>query len=213
MKIKICMSMAVLCVGVAFGGGKSDCRDAVIAVQGMAEVSRQVSPSGNTVAVLYESTEPAVVEEGTARRQVLQLAGPDSVWNLQTLDEPFDWFGSVEFIDEERVLVSFKNVTAERAFICSIKTQECKAVGSGSPRLLRKGKNKGLIQLTGQKHFFTDGGAFWVDVLVDLDGQVVEVLSASGPHTVSVPLTLVLDPDKPHSGLRQSVRDCVSVVY
>ena len=194
----------VLCVAGAWADGS-------FAVSSMAEVSRLSSPSGGTEAILYVAREP--VEEGLASGQMLRITGGDGAWDLRTPDAPFDWFGGYEFIDEERLLVTFKNATAERVYVCHIGTRERVLIGSGTPTLVRNGKNKGLIRLAGQKHLLPEGGAFWVDMLVDPEGQVVEVLSVYGLDGATVPLSRILDPALPHPKLRQPMDAAVPVLH
>lgn len=172
--------------------------------------SKQSSPDSRCTAILYESSGP--IEEGIPPAQSIKINTPKTSWWINLPIDPFDFVGAIEFIDDKHLLIELRNSTREGQAILDLTSKELNFVGSGRGDFIRHNNGKGLIRLRGQKHYFPEGGAFWVDVLVDKEGNVVEVLSApKGNGRPCVPLNLILDDTKPHPKLRQTLDQCVYV--
>jgi len=165
-------------------------------------ISEKRSLDGLTKVCLYQSG--LAGREGESPSQLLKISTSESSWGIRPPEEALSWFGDFEFLDNEYLLFSVNSATREQQSVFNLAAQKCTVIGGGKAAVLRAGKNKGLIRLSGQKHYFPKGGAFWVDLLVDRDGELIEGLSAPRWSSVTrIPLTLVLDPDKSYSMLRQ----------
>ena len=169
-------------------------------------VSVQLSPDKKTEALLFESIKPR--EEGELPIQVLKITTPDKTWLIKS----GDWinFTKIAFLDDQHLLLTEGSLMTEASRIINLSTQKSHYLGKGTFEIL----DKNLIKLYGQKHYFPapKWGAFWVDTIVDVQGNVIEVLSPNSKYLREcVPLNLILDQDKEYPKLKQSTKDCIYV--
>lgn len=169
-------------------------------------VSVQLSPDKKTEALLFESIKPR--EEGELPIQVLKITTSDKTWLIKS----GDWtnFTKIAFLDDQHLLLTEGGLMTESSRIINLSTQKSHYLGKGMFEIL----DNNNIRLQGQKHYFPvpEWGAFWVDMIVDTHGNVVEVLSPNSKYLGEcVPLNLILDQDKEYPKLKQSMEDCVYV--
>jgi hypothetical protein len=163
----------------------------------------KLSPDHSLRAVLYESQ--SALEEGDLPEQVLKIALPDGHLWLR----PGDWvnYSKLKFLDNRKLALSRCTLFVCDSIIVDTLDRKVVWLGKGEFEII----NNSLIKLTGQKYYFPPPkwGAFWVDMIVDYDGNVVEILST--PIAECVPLNLILDQEKEYPKLKQSMEDCVHV--
>jgi len=173
--------------------------------------STKRSPNNLSKAVLHEYSP---VPEGELPRHRLKITTPNDTWWINSDDGQA--IERYEFIDNDNLFILSGNLQTEGQGIVDLKTRDITWIGGGVGELLSwDSKSKyGLVKLRGQKHYFPapEWGAFWVDMIVDTDGYVVEVLAPDSKYLGEcVPLSLILDQDKKHPKLEQSMKDCVYV--
>ena len=173
--------------------------------------STKHSPDNLSKVVLYEYS-PMPIGEMPKHR--LKIATPDNTWWINSDDGQV--IERYEFIDNDNLFIVSGNLQTEGQGIVDLKTRDITWIGGGVGDLLSwDSKSKyGLVKLRGQKHYFPapEWGAFWVDMIVDTHGNVIEVLSPNSQYLGEcVPLNLILDQENKYPKLKQSMEDCVHV--
>jgi hypothetical protein len=173
--------------------------------------SAKHSPDNLSKATLYEYS-PMPIGEMPKHR--LKIATPDNTWWINYDDGQA--IERYEFIDNDNLFILSGNLQTEGQGIVDLKTRDITWIGGGVGELLSwDSKSKyGLVKLRGQKHYFPapEWGAFWVDMIVDTHGNVIEVLSPNSQYLGEcVPLNLILDQENKYPKLKQSMEDCVHV--
>ena len=173
--------------------------------------STKYSPNNLSKAVLHEYSP---VLEGELPRHRLKITTPNDTWwinsdNGQSID-------SYKFVDDDNLFILSSNFQVDSQGIVDLKTRDITWIGGGVGELLSwSSKSKyGLVKLRGQKHYFPapEWGVFWVDMIVDTQGNVIEVLSPNSQYLGEcIPLNLILDQENKHPKLKQSMEDCVYV--
>ena len=169
------------------------------------------SPDNLSKAVLYKFSPKPKYE---IPRHRLKIATPDNTWWINSGD--WQAIKRYEFIDNDHLLILSGNLQTESQGIVDLKTRDITWIGGGVGELLSWDSESkyGLIRLRGQKHYFPapEWGAFWVDMIVDTQGDVIEVLSPNSKYLGEcVSLNLILDQEKGYPKLKQSMKDCVHV--
>ena len=141
---------------------------------------------------------------------LLVVTDAESWWIRASMHTQFGQdFG--EFIREDLVLLRFHHITTSSSYLLHLDTRDLKRLGSGLANVQERGVNNGLIRLD-QKRYFTTGGAFWIRVLVNLQGQVVEFLPATGSQRcIDVSDLLTKYGYDPAEGFRNQSDQCVFV--
>jgi len=169
-------------------------------------VLADVSPDKKTEVLLIKSLK--TLEDGELPMQVLKIITPDKTWFIKS----GDWsnFKKIDFLNDHYLFLTEGNLMTEASRVINLSTQQSYYLGKGTFEIL----DKNLIKLYGQKHYFPapEWGAFWVDMIVDTQGNVIEVLPPNSKHSGKcVPLGLILDQDEKHPKLKQSMEECVYV--
>jgi len=118
-----------------------------------------------------------------------------------------------EFVDESHLFVTGVGITASSTYLLNLSTRELKYLGGGEgAHFITHGPNKGLVLLNTQKRYF-GGGANWINVLVNMDGELIEFvpMEGRGPSFPCVKIADILRKTDSRSKLRQSLDDCVVV--
>ena len=173
--------------------------------------STKHSPDNLSKAVLYKFSPKPKYE---VPRHRLKIATPDNTWWINSGD--WQAIKRYEFIDNNHLLILSGNLRTESQSIVDLKTRDITWIGGGVGELLSWDSESkyGLIRLRGQKHYFPapEWGAFWVDMIVDTKGDVIEVLPPNSKYLGEcVSLNLILDQEKEYPKLKQSMKDCVRV--
>ena len=84
-------------------------------------------------------------------------------------------------------------------------------LGGGAGIYLKDGENRGLVQLKGQKRYRGTQGGYWLSVLVELNGEVVEFLPNEWGECM--PVSEILSDNESPSKLRQDVNDCILISF
>jgi hypothetical protein len=180
-------------------------------------IKRVESANGAVQAGLYQVDDQDGKKDANAWKQSdtwLQITtGEDTWWvappPVGTL------FTSVEFVDDQQLLLGLSNVSYNQTAILDLDTRAMTLIGGGAGRYIRTGPDAGLIALTGRKGYVSGPSphAIWFDLLVDLQGNIVE-LSPVVPAATAKCITVraILQADKAPSRLRQSLDDCIGVM-
>ena len=173
--------------------------------------STKYSPNNLSKAVLYKFSPKPKYE---IPRHRLKIATPDNTWWINSGDRQA--IKRYEFIDNDHLSILSGNLQTESQGIVDLKTRDITWIDGGVGELLSWDSESkyGLIRLRGQKHYFPgpEWGAFWVDMIVDTNGNAIEVLSPNSKYLGEcTPLSLILDQDKEYPKLKQSMEDCVYV--
>ena len=169
-------------------------------------VLTKLSPDKKTEVVLFESIKPREKEE--LPRQILKITTPDKVWLMESGDSRN--FTKIRFLNNQHLLYTEGGLTNNATLDIDLETRQIRYLGQGEFEIL----DGNFIKLYGQKHYFPapEWGAFWVDMIVDTHGNVIEVLSPNSQYLGEcVPLNLILDQENKHPKLKQSMEDCVYV--
>ena len=167
----------------------------------------KLSPDLSLRAVLYESKN--TIEEGELQKQVLKIALPGGYLWLRPVDSVN--YSKFKFLDNRRLILSRCTLFQCDTIIVDTNEREIVQLGKGSYEVLEND----MIKLIGQKYYFPEPiwGAFWVDMIVDNQGNVVRVVP---PHSEGlrecVSLNLILDKNTKYPKLKQSMNDCVYVL-
>ncbi|MDC0388544.1 hypothetical protein OAM53_00700 [Candidatus Thioglobus sp.] len=173
--------------------------------------STKRSPNNLSKAILYKYSH---TPEGELPKHRLKITTPsDALWI--DFDE-WKTIGRYKFIDNDNLFIVSRNFQTERQGIVDLKTRDITWIGGGIGELLSwNSKSKyGLVKLRGQKHYLPgpEWGAFWVDMIVDTKGNVIEVLSPNSQYLGEcIPLNLILDQENKYPKLKQSMEECVYV--
>ena len=119
-----------------------------------------------------------------------------------------------KFLDDKYLLVLEKTTTSETQKIINLKTGGLTTLGGGVGELISWDGEEGLIKLSGQKRYFPapEFGAFWVDVIVDTQGNIIEYVERDSRYLGRcVPIKTLIDLNKKHPKLKQGMNDCVRV--
>lgn len=119
-----------------------------------------------------------------------------------------------KFVDDKYLLISQRTTTSETQKIINLKTGGLTTLGGGVGELISWDGEEGLIKLRGQKRYFPapEFGAFWVDVIVDTKGNIIEYVEPNSQYLGKcVPIKELIDLDKKHPKLKQGMDDCVRV--
>ena len=162
-------------------------------------------------ATLYEYSP---ISTGEIPKHRLKIATPDDTWWINFDDGQA--IKRYEFIDDDNLSILSGNLQTEGQGIVDLKTRDITWIGGGVGELLSWDSESkyGLIRLRGQKHYSPapEWGAFWVDMIVDTQGDVIEVLPPNSKFLGEcVSLNLILDQEKEYPKLKQSMKDCVRV--
>lgn len=164
----------------------------------------QSSPDRKSKATLYRSNKS--LGEGEIADEVLQITSlDDAVWMYEGYGLMFYKF---KFISNSHLIMTICSSTACGTTIFNNKTNTITQLGGGEYTLIDSGK----IKLSGSK-FYDDSGAFWVNKIVDYDGNLIEVLSSDSKYWGCISLKEILNnqaKDK-RPKLKQSMNDCVYV--
>lgn len=117
-----------------------------------------------------------------------------------------------EFVDENQVLILSQNVVVVKTYLLNLAKRDLQMLGDGKGTYLEEGENRGLVLLQGQKRYRgLRGGPFWLNVLVQLNGEVVEFLP--NEQGECLPVSEILRADEPRAMLRQELNDCISISF
>ena len=171
-------------------------------------VTQIQSLGGNVEAIVYITTEevdPNLFKQGD---MFLQIIEPSRTWWVQP-PKQFDVIRVLEFIDEKRLLVELMVSTASATALLDIDNKILRKIGGGQGRYIRTGNNIGLIELKGQKSYLRNSGIFWFTSLIDLEGNLVEIISTYSDDYDCILISNILNVDDPPPTLRQSLGECV----
>ncbi len=168
---------------------------------------QQSSADGLASATLYAST---VILEGEHTRQYIEIITRDKKSWISNVSGFFT-ITKIMFIDNVHLLIVKSSDTATMSSIFNTQNSKEKNIGGGSAECIASGKNKGLILLHDSKGYFPRGGAFWVDKVVDKNGDLIEVLSKPKNEWGCIALNSILDTGRRYQKLRQSMNDCVYI--
>ena len=100
-------------------------------------------------------------------------------------------------------------VSYSSTYILDIENRSLVEIGGGKGSYIGEGRNKGLVLLRGQKRYQRQGGAYWVSVVVNLAGELVEFMP--GRIEPCLPISEILRPDESTTKLRQPLSRCILV--
>jgi hypothetical protein len=115
---------------------------------------------------------------------------------------------NLHFVDERSLVFTGSTETWMASYLIDLSSGRVTALGQGYAKYLHRGKNAGLFLLRGMKGYAMDEhgesqGAYWANILVDREGNLIEMLSDKGSDTC-YPLRFLLDPKGHYPRLRQS---------
>lgn len=144
-------------------------------------------------------------------KRVLKIQNANKTWDIGL--EDWERFERVVFLSNNLLLITRGNLTTGGSEIISLDTKKSVLIGRGSV----KSAQNGIIHLTNQKYYLPppNWGAFWVDSLVDYDGNILKFIEPNSKYLgecISIKLILDQEPLKEHPKLQQSLSDCVRVV-
>lgn len=116
-----------------------------------------------------------------------------------------------EFVDDSHILVMSRNVAVISTYLLNLDEQDMQLIGGGAGSVIKEGEDVGLVLLRGQKRYLGRRGGFWLDVLVQLDGEVVEFLPNEQGECVLV--SAILRADESRSKLRQDTHECIEIIF
>jgi len=163
----------------------------------------QFSPNNEFRASLYRSRKS--LEEGEIANEILKITSlGEPLWLYEGYGLIFNKF---EFISDNKLIIELCSSTACSTVIFDKEMDAFTQLGGGGYSLV----NDNRIRLSGNK-FYDALGAFWVDMIVDAQGNVIEVLSPNTKYLDKcIPLSLILDHDKKYPKLIQSIGSCIHV--
>lgn len=164
----------------------------------------QLSPDRKSKATLYKSNNR--LEEGEMADEVLKISSLDgTVWLYEGYGLMFDEF---KFIGNNHLIMTMCSITTCGSMTFNIKTNGTVHLGGGKYTLI----DSEQIKLSGAK-LYDDSGAFWINKIVDYDGNLIEVLSSDNKNWKCIPLKHILSNqvEKEHPKLKQNANDCVYV--
>jgi len=164
------------------------------------------SPDGKSSVALFRGK---VTEEyGTPEHFHLSLCQDGVCRWFSTPRDLFVEVDNLHFVDNRSLVFTGSTETWMASYLIDVESGKVTALGQGHATYLRQGKNAGLFLLRGMKGYVMDElgaskGAYWSNILVDREGNLVEVLSLKGSDTC-YPLRFLLDPKGHYPRLRQS---------
>lgn len=173
-----------------------------------------LSPDKISSIALYISTE--IEKEGVASKQWLKVS---TIHNNWWIDLPigengkYGYVFSVEFVDNDNALIVFGNSMVLVTTILNLQSKQLFYISGGEGEYIKGGINSGLIMIKGEKGYLKGGGAYWFNMLLDKEGDIVEILSL--PKTESdtcVPISDLLNMKMAHPKLRNTRDGCVYVL-
>ena len=172
----------------------------------------QSATLSNGLATITHFTKPKDVGPNIWPRDdscLLVSQGDESWWIPSQLSSLFE-IG--EFVDDTHALIVFKNVAATTTYLLNLEQRDLHRLGGGTGSFIKDGENQGLVLLRGEKRYRgLRGGPFWLDVLVDLNGEVVEFLPNKQGECLAV--SEILRADESRNKLRMDVNDCISIAF
>ena len=135
---------------------------------------------------------------------------------ISTPTSLFSEIGDLQFIDNRTLLFTGSTEIWTASYLIDMRSGSVTSLGGGRAEYLRSGKNAGLFLLHGTKGYATDDrgeplGAYWVDMLVDRYGNIVEVVSNEREKNC-YPLRFILPREKRYPHLRQSLKSRICVI-
>ncbi len=197
----VVVALVWLCAGKALGIDLPGCDS-----KPPWEPRETVSRNSTTVThyVMKRDVGPNV---GRAYESCLHVSAPDSTWWVPRLADSI--FGIGEFIDDDHLLVIADTITYSSTYILDLETRSLVEIGGGKGSYIREGPNKGMVLLSGQKRYQRQGGAYWVSVVVDLTGELIEFMP--GHLEPCLPISEILRPNESTTKLRQPLTQCILV--
>jgi hypothetical protein len=164
------------------------------------------SPAGSHSVALFRGK--VLGEYESPKRFYFYLCQGGGCRWISTPDSLFSDVGSLQFIDEDTLLFTANTDTWMATYLIDMRSMRVSALGSGGATYIRSGRDAGLFRLSGWKGYAADDrgeplGAYWANVLVDRQGDIVEMLSTKTGGTC-YPLRFLLDPKGHYPRLRQS---------
>ena len=111
----------------------------------------------------------------------------------------------------DQLLFINRSITSASTSLLNLKSRAQKLLGGGLGTYIREGPNEGLVLLRGQKRYFVGGGAFWLNALVNLNGELIEFLPSENAHGPCVEIADILGKTESSRKFRQSLSECVVV--
>lgn len=142
-----------------------------------------------------------------AYESCLHVSAPDSTWWVPRIPQSIFEIG--EFIDDNHLLVIANTIGYSLTYILDLSTMSTVELGGGKGVYLRGGQNKGMVLLRGEKRYRRQGGAYWVSVVVNLEGELIEFMP--GHIEPCLPISEILRPDESATMLRQPLSLCILV--
>jgi len=164
------------------------------------------TPGGQSRAALFRGKIPGEYESPLHFYFYLCQAG-SCRW-VSTPESLFAELGNLQFVDERTLLFTGSTETWMASYLIDLGSGKVTALGGGQAEYLKKGKNAGLFLLHGMKGYVTDDegealGAYWANMLVDRDGNFIEMLSDKRTGNC-YPLRFLLPREERYPRLRQS---------
>ena len=167
-----------------------------------------VSPDKTTSLTLYASTEK--VKENELQKQFIQIiTSLQSRWLTNITEDSI--IKTLKFIDNNHVLIVHSSMTSTVSTILDLDTNKQKLLGDGNARYITSGKNKGYFLLSSSKGYIPKEGPFWVNKVVDKDGDLIEFLSYPDNGLPCVQVKNLLDMNEKYPKLKQKLTDCIFV--
>ena len=139
----------------------------------------------------------------------LLISQADSSWWAPK--QPGSIFEIGEFLDDRHAIIVIRNVAASHSYLLDLDRREIQSIGGGTGSLVKVGSNAGLVLLRAQKRYHASLGAFWLDVLVNLNGESVEFLP--NVRGECLPVSEILRVDESRASLKQQLNDCILIGF
>lgn len=166
-----------------------------------ASIAKQITSQDNNAKItLYKSNK--TLSEGEMASEVLKInSNEKTLWLYNGYGLVFSKF---DFLNNEQVILSICGLMSCSNQKLDTKQKTITYLGGGSYRVL----NDKQVLLKSSKHY-DNNGAFWVDKLVDYNGNLLEVIASDNKRFDCVPLKTIASGNNPK--LTQAMDDCVYV--
>lgn len=176
------------------------------------EVKERLSSPDNKITLTRYSLNQAADPNKWYTPGCIHVSGPSQSWWVPQKSNAVVAIG--EFVNNTNVLLYVNSITSVSTTLLNLNTKHWTALGGGRGTYITKdndatGQNEGLVLLTSAKRYFPGGGAYWIDLLVDIDGNLIEFVSAD--HGKCHAIRDLLLPSEATTKLRQPLEQCVRV--
>ena len=125
--------------------------------------------------------------------------------------QPGSIFEIGEFLDDKHAIIITRNVAVANSYLLNLDQGDMQFIGGGVGSLVKSGPNARQVMLLGQKRYHATRGPFWLDVLVELNGEPTEFLSNEWGECL--PISEIIRVDESRASLKQQLTDCIAIAF